>query len=292
MEWQQLEYFRAVAQTEHFTKAAELLVISQPALSRSITKLEEELGVLLFDRLGRNVRLNSFGRVFLKHVERAIHEIHSGIEEINQLKDPASGTIALAFLLSLGLNILPDIIRKFNHEYPRVEFRLYQSATPFILKYLLDGEADLCLTGPVNNQPGISWHKLIDEELFAYLPADHRLARQSTVRLAELAAEPFISLKRGYGMRTLTETFCEQAGFVPQIKFEGDDVATIVGLVSSGLGVTLIPTFSGIDSARIKRLPISEPLCQREVGLAWQEERILSPSVELFRSFVMNQFDG
>jgi DNA-binding transcriptional LysR family regulator len=110
------------------------------------------------------------------------------------------------------------------------------------------------------------------------------------LRLAELAAEPFISLKRGYGMRTLTETFCEQAGFVPQIKFEGDDVATIVGLVSSGLGVTLIPTFSGIDSAKIKRIPISEPLCQREIGLAWQRERILSPSVELFRNFVINQF--
>ena len=108
MEWQQLEYFRIVAKTEHFRKAAELLNISQPALSRSIKKLEEELGICLFDRIGRSVKLNQFGRVFLKRVENGLNEISYGVEEINHLKNPYTGTVSIAFLQTFGISILPE----------------------------------------------------------------------------------------------------------------------------------------------------------------------------------------
>ncbi|MBE1446499.1 LysR substrate-binding domain-containing protein [Paenibacillus sp. OAS669] len=91
-------------------------------------------------------------------------------------------------------------------------------------------------------------------------------------------------------MRTLTDRLCGLAGFAPKIKFEGDDVATVSVLVSSGLGVTLIPFFTGIDSSKIKRLHVTEPLCKREIGLAWVEDRTLSPSAELFRTFIIEQF--
>ncbi len=291
MEWQQLEHFRAVARAEHFTRAAERLAVSQPALSRSIAKLEEELGVRLFDRLGRSIRLNEFGRILLERADRAFAEIENGVQAIRQMNDPLTGTVSLAFLLSLGLNILPEIIGKFNRAYPNVEFRLFQNATPSILKLLTGGEVELCLTGAANDQPGVAWRKLIDEELFAYLPAAHHLASRAALRLDELAAEPFISFKRGYGMRELTERFCHEAGFAPRIAFEGDDVATVVGLVSSGLGVSLIPSFSGSDAAKIKRISVTEPLCRREIGLAWLKERTLTPSVELFRDFVIGMYD-
>ncbi|OXM88292.1 LysR family transcriptional regulator [Paenibacillus rigui] len=291
MEWQQLEYFRVVAKTEHFTKAAEELVISQPALSRSITKLEEELGVALFDRVGRSVQLNPMGKLFLKRVERALQEIQDGIEEIYQFHDPHAGTVSLAFLMTFGLHILPDLIGKFNRMYPRVEFLLYQNPTTTILAQLLHSEVDLCIVGPLGNQQrSVVWHKLLEEELFIYVPSGHPLADRASVRLEEVAEEPFISFKKGYGMRTLTDEFCRQAGFVPRIKFEGDDVATAAGLVSAGLGITLIPAFTGIDASKIKQLRIAEPRCRREIGLAWIEDRRLSPSAERFRRFIMEQF--
>jgi DNA-binding transcriptional LysR family regulator len=290
MEWQQLEYFRIVARTEHFTKAAEQLSISQPALSRAITNLETEVGVMLFDRIGRNVRLNSFGKVFLKHVDCALNEVQKGIAAVTQLNDPATGVIALGFLLSLGLNVLPDLIGKFNRQYPRVELHLYENVTVNILKQLVSGEVDLCLTSLFPPQPGIAWTPLFTEELYAYLPVNHPLAQRPSVRLAELATEPFIGFKKRYGMRTLMEQFCQAAGFTPFIKLEGGDVATIIGLVSSGLGVALIPKLVGIDSAKIKGLPISKPLCRREIGLAWLHERELPPSVALFREFLITQF--
>jgi DNA-binding transcriptional LysR family regulator len=291
MEWQQLEYFRVVARTEHFTKAAQSLAISQPALSRSITNLEEEIGILLFDRLGRTVRLNSYGEVFLKHVENALGEIEQGIKAVNQLNNPATGVVSLAFLVSLGLNILPDMIGKFSPIYPGVEFRLFENVTPYILKDLINGKVDLCLTSPFEKQPGIVWHKLLDEDLYAYLPVSHPLASKSNIRLEELKDEAFIGLKKSYSMRTLLDKFCGQAGFTPEVKFEGGDLATVVGLVSSGLGVAVIPKFTGVDSSKVQCLPITHPICQREIGLAWLGERRLSPSVKLFKDFVVHQFE-
>ena len=98
------------------------------------------------------------------------------------------------------------------------------------------------------------------------------------MRLEELAQDPFISFKKGYGMRTLTDQFCAQAGFAPHVVFEGEDVATVSVLVSSGIGVTLIPSFRGITPSKIKKLRVTEPVCRREIGLAWLKGRALSPS--------------
>ena len=129
MEWQQLEYFCVVAKTEHFRKAAELLNISQPALSRSIKKLEEELGICLFDRIGRSVKLNQFGRVFLKRVENGLNEISYGVEEINHLKNPYTGTCLLLFYRRLeslfclkSFGILMNNIPLWKFNFTRITF--------------------------------------------------------------------------------------------------------------------------------------------------------------------------
>lgn len=290
MEWQQLEYFRVVAKIEHFRKSAELLAVSQPALSRSIHKLEEELGVTLFERTGRSVQLNKFGRLFLKRVENGLNEISIGIQEINQLKNPYTGNVSLAFLQTLGITILPEIISNFNKQYPHVEIQLYQNKTLNSIQQLLNREVDLCLISSFEENPNITWHPLMDEELFLYVPANHRFASKSSVVLSELSDDNFIGFKKGLGMRGVINNFCEKAGFTPRIKFEGEDVSTLAGLVSSGLGVTIIPAFHGISSDKIKQISISEPYCHREIGIAWLNEHTLSPSADLFRTFVIELF--
>ncbi|MFB5281722.1 LysR family transcriptional regulator [Peribacillus sp. Hz7] len=290
MEWQQLEYFRVVAKTEHFRKSAELLAISQPALSRSIHKLEEELGVTLFERAGRSVQLNKFGRLFLKRVESGLNEISIGIQEINQLKNPYTGNVSLAFLQTLGITILPEIISSFNKQYPHVEIQLYQNKTLSSIQQLLNREVDLCLISSFEHNPNITWHPLMDEELFLYVPANHRFASKSSVALSELSDDNFISFKKGLGMRGVINNFCEKAGFTPRIKFEGEDVSTLAGLVSSGLGVTIIPAFHGISSNKIKQISISKPYCHREIGIAWLNGHTLSPSADLFRTCVIEMF--
>lgn len=293
MEWQQLEYFRVVAKTEHFRKAAELLAISQPALSRSITKLEEELGILLFDRTGRTVQLNKFGRLFLKRVENGLNEIAIGVEEINQFKNPYTGTVSLAFLQTLGTSIVPEIISCFNKQYPQVEIQLYQNKIFNNIQQLINREIDLCLISPVGGEnPKIIWHPLFNEELFLYVPADHRFAERTTLSLSELSEDYFIGFKKELGMHEIINNLCEKAGFTPKIKFEGEDVSTMAGLVSAGLGVTIIPAFHGISSGKIKQISLSEPYCFREIGLAWLNGNTLSPSVELFRTYVIENFES
>ncbi|MEW9577359.1 LysR family transcriptional regulator [Bacillus toyonensis] len=290
MEWQQLEYFCVVAKTEHFRKAAEQLSISQPALSRSINKLEQELGVPLFDRSGRSVQINKFGRLFLNRVEKGLNEISIGVQEIEELKNPYTGTVSIAFLQTLGITILPEIISNFNKRYPHVEFQLYQNKILSSIQQLLNKEVDLCLINSFETNEKIKWHPLIDEELFLYVPADHKFAKRSSVALKELANDNFIGFKKGLGMRGIIHNICENAGFIPRIKFEGEDVFTLAGLVSSGLGVTIIPEFNGISSEKIKKISISEPVCNRQIGIAWLSDNTLSPSAELFRKFVIELF--
>lgn len=292
MEWQQLEYFRVVAKTEHFRKAAELLSISQPALSRSITKLEEELGISLFDRTGRSVQLNKFGRIFLHRVENGLNEIALGVQEINQLKDPYTGTLSLAFLPNLGTSILPEIIGHFNKEYPHVEIQLYQNKILDSVDQLLKREVDLCLISRVGAHPAITWHPLFEEELFLYVPATHRFANRTSIALHEIAGDPFIAFKKELGMREIINHFCEKAGISPVIRFEGEDVPTMAGLVSAGLGVTIIPPFHGISSDKIKQIQITKPDCYRGIGLAWLNGGTLSPSADLFRNYVIELFDN
>lgn len=292
MEWQQLEYFRVVAKTEHFRKAAELLSISQPALSRSITKLEEELGISLFDRTGRSVKLNKFGRIFLYRVENGLNEIALGVQEINQLRDPYTGTLSLAFLPNLGTSILPEIIGHFNKEYPHVEIQLYQNKILDSVEQLLKREVDLCLISRVGDHPAITWHPLFEEELFLYVPATHRFANRTSVALHEIAGDPFIAFKKELGMREIINQFCEKARISPVIRFEGEDVPTMAGLVSAGLGVTIIPPFHGISSDKIKQISITEPDCYRGIGLAWLNGGTLSPSADLFRNYVIELFNN
>lgn len=290
MEWQQLEYFCVVAKTEHFHKAAELLNISQPALSRSIKKLEAELGISLFERVGRSVKLNKFGYAFLKRVENGLNEISIGVQEINQLKNPYTGTVSIAFLQTLGISILPEIVRDFSEQYPHVEIQLYQNNILPSIQQLLDREVDLCLITAVTGHPGINWQSLFDEELFLYVPTNHRLAERSSVSLSEIGKENFIAFKKEMGMREVINNFCEEAGFTPVIKFEGEDVPTLAGLVSAGLGITIIPEFAGIISGKVKKVSISEPYCHREIGLAWLKGNTLTPSGDLFRKCVIELF--
>ncbi|WP_082191053.1 LysR substrate-binding domain-containing protein [Peribacillus loiseleuriae] len=120
-----------------------------------------------------------------------------------------------------------------------------------------------------------------------YVPVNHRFASRSSIALNELSDDTFIGFKEGLGIREIINNFCEEAGFTPVIKFEGEDVSTLAGLVSSGLGVTIIPAFHGISSEKIKQISISKPYCHREIGLAWLNQNTLLPSAELFRTFVI-----
>jgi DNA-binding transcriptional LysR family regulator len=290
MEWQQLEYFQIVAETQHFTRAAEILSITQPTLSRSIAKLESELGVPLFERKGRQVILNQFGRMFYKRTSRVLKEMSEAKQEILDLIDPDHGEISFAFLKSLGISNVPKIIHHFLKQYPSVNFNFYQNSRDKMFEQLVSGEIDLCLSSINDAYPGIEWVKLWSEEMFVFVSNEHHLAHQKIVSIHELAHEKFIVLKQGNSSRTTFDSIFKQAGLIPNITFEGDEIFSVLGFVSENLGITLHPKISGVNMVNLNCLRINESILHREIGIAWNKLKYLSPVANRFKQFLIEYY--
>lgn len=288
MEWNQIQYFRTVAATEHFTRASEILSISQPALSRAISKLEEELGVPLFDRHGRNVVLNKYGKMFLHRVERSIHEINLGKQEIRDITRPEHGTVSLAFIHSLGVSFIPKILSSFLNQYPHVKFNLSQAGSEQVNEQLLSEETDIALVSYILDYKEFYWETLWEEELFLIVSVHHPLAQYEECDLIDVENEPFIAFKNGYGLRTITDNLCEQAGFIPEVMFEGEDIGTVAGLVEANLGVSIVPDLKVLDKSKIALLRIKKPVCKRQIGITWKRGRYLSPVTKKFIDYIRN----
>ena len=149
---------------------------------------------------------------------------------------------------------MPELLNAFHKIHPSVNFQLSQKASSYILSDLAEGIVDLCLSLPPHKQQGFEWINLLDEELFLIVPEDHRFASQICISLAEVSEDPFIILKHGFGLRSVTERVCQEVGFSPKILFEGDEVATVVGFVAAGFGISLIPYIEGMNLKKVKLL--------------------------------------
>jgi DNA-binding transcriptional LysR family regulator len=292
MDLQQLKYFQTIARLQNMSRAAEELYVAQPSLSRAIARLEDELGAPLFDRLGRQIRLNQLGRVFLRRVEQAFAELEEGKREIADMAGLEQGQISLAVLYTVGAQLLPEMLGAFRKDHPAIRFQLSQNASSVIISQLRKGEIDLCISFPRPEQADIGWAPLRTEEIFLAVPPTHRLAGRASIYLSEVAQEPFVSLKREYGLRQMTDHFCQQAGIEPTITFEGDELVMVRGLVAAGLGVAFIPALAlrNASEPTVSCLRIADFPCQRTIGLAWLQERYLAASVQLFRQFVIAYF--
>jgi DNA-binding transcriptional LysR family regulator len=290
MELQQLEYFRVVARTQHVSQAAEELGITQPALSRAISRLERDLGVSLFDHHGRSVRLNRYGQAFLQYVERSLTALDQGRREIAELSDRDAGVIAFGFAHALGTRVVPDLIAGFRQQHPRARFQLVQNASHIILAELEAGNVDLALVSPMPPAgERIESIELASEELVLAVPHDHRFSRRASVRLHELHDDTFVCLRQGYGLRALTDEFCKRAGFTPKIAFEGEEIATLRGLVAVGLGVAIIPA-AAQAAERTPEVHIAEPQCKRSMGLLWDPSRYHPQLAQQFRHHIITAF--
>jgi DNA-binding transcriptional LysR family regulator len=292
MDLQQLKYFQTIARLENMSRAAEELYVAQPSLSRAIARLEEELGAPLFDRLGRQIHLNQLGRVFLHRVEQAFAELEAGKREVADMAGLEQGLVGLAVLYTVGAQLLPEILGAFRKDHPSIRFHLFQNGAHAMINQLRKGEIDLCISSPKPEQSDIGWAPLRTEEIFLAVSPHHRLAGRDSIYLSEVAHDPFISLKREYGLREMTDHFCQQAGFEPRITFEGDEIVMVRGLVAAELGVAFIPALAlrNASEPTVSCLHISDFPCQRTIGLAWLQERYLTASVQLFRQFVIEYF--
>lgn len=294
MDLLQMKYFATVAQTGNVTRAAELLNIAQPSLSTTIARLENDLGVPLFDRRGRRIVLNQFGKSFLQRVRHVFRELDEGRRELADMAGLDFGVVTIGTTTS---QIVPDIFGEFMTLHPNVRFKLFQVGGKLeIPNKLANGEIDFCISSlPIEHPIGkleIDEERLTTEEIYLAVPPMHRLAGKRSIRLGEVKNEKFISYTQEEGFRDIINGFCQQSDFLPNVVFESSSTETICRLVRTGVGIAFLPSFwwnAGLTDGLI-RLRIAGHALTRSIRLSWLKGRYLSLAAQDFRTFITNYF--
>lgn len=287
MELLQLQYFLAVARLEHVTEAARNLHVTQSSLSKTIQRLEEDLGVPLFDRVGRNLRLNEFGSRFLRRAERALFELEQGKQELSDLSHPEHNTLELAVTTA---STLPNILREFRKKRPDIQFHVQMLTTKEMVTLLDRGEVDFCLSSPPLEGDDIECQVVFIDPILVAVPKGHRLADRSSVSLIELRDEWFVGVKSGYGTRDLIDSVCQSVGFTPKYVYEGDEPARLITLVEAEIGLAFIPSTARNSREDIRYLQIENHELVREIALIWHKSRYISHAALEFREVVAEYF--
>ncbi|HCI2742592.1 TPA: LysR family transcriptional regulator [Pseudomonas aeruginosa] len=246
MELRHLRYFIAVAEELHFGRAAERLGISQPPLSQQIQALEEEIGARLFERTNRRVELTDAGRLFLDESRQVLAQVDKAVLLARRAHLGELGELKIGFTSSAPFtSTIPSSIHAFRKAYPDVHLDLQEMSSRQVLKALLEESLQVGVIRPLALPDAVHWVELFREPLVPVLRADHPLAAGSEdgLAIAALAEEPFVFFPRSYGTGLYDQVIAltRQAGFSPRIAQEASEAMTIIGLVSAGLGVSILP---------------------------------------------------
>ena len=296
METRQIQYFLEVAKREHVTDAADALHVAQSSVSRQIFNLEDELGVELFIREGRNVRLTPLGRIFYERMKQVWNMMGDAKREVEEYLNPEKGTVRIAFPISMAAHTLPSIIYAFRTRYPEAKFQMSNALYWDLIDGVINGEYNLAMIAPMPNQEKekkIKGATLFTENIVALLPIHHPLADREFIRLRDLKNAPFCVLPEGFIFREQVVQACNDVGFSPQIAFEGKDIDALKGLVSAGLGVALMPEMTLVDNTPRSTVivPLSDTNLTRTVGVIYPTQRNLLPTEELFYNFLLETYE-
>ncbi|MGX7419782.1 LysR family transcriptional regulator [Carnobacterium gallinarum] len=290
MNLKQLYYFKTLAKTEHMTQAAELLSITQPSLSHSMTELEKELGAFLFEKTGRNIRLTKYGEFFLSYVERSLNELEQGEKALKELVSPDEGQIDLAFIYTLGPYFAPLLLQEFKQveAHKKISFSFYQGNTKNILHNLKTEKTDIALCSMITPDNQIHFEPIAEEEIVLIVPLNHPLATLDSIDLADTAAYPFISFNKKSGIRPTIDAMLAEVNVVPKIVCEVEEDHTMAGFVAFGHGIGILPRISALDYYDVKIIHITNPSYQRYIYVATLKNHYLSPATRIFRDFIVD----
>jgi DNA-binding transcriptional LysR family regulator len=280
-----LALLRAVAEEGNLTRAAATLGVPQPTASRWLAMLSSQLGTPVVVPDGRGIRLSRAGAYLAEAADRALSVLAAGVRQAVDEGDPEHGHVVLAFMQTLGEHLVPGLLRAFRREHPHIRFSLLQGPHEELRDHVRSGRADLAFTAPLPGPGEFAKVTLKEQQLVVTVPTEHRLAGRNWVRMADLAREPSVGMKPGYGLRRITDELAEAARFLPILAFEGDDVDTLRGLIAAGLGVAVLPEAEPTPRPGTVEIPL-RPKATRNIGLIWAADRPLAPAAMAFRDFV------
>jgi LysR family transcriptional regulator, hydrogen peroxide-inducible genes activator len=241
MEIHQLRYVCAIAETGNFSRAAERCQITQPSLSQQVLKLEDDLGVKLFDRLGRSVRLTEAGRAFIPHARAILEHIDVARSSVADKNADLRGSIAVGVIPTIAPYLMPSYIASFAKRYPDAKLRIIEETTSVLVEGLRDLSIDVAILALPLRHKNIELFPIRTEPLFAVLRKDHPRASAESMSVKDLREESFVMLRDGHCFRDLSIDTCTHARVTPNIAFESGQFSSLLGMVAAGVGVSLIP---------------------------------------------------
>jgi DNA-binding transcriptional LysR family regulator len=283
-----LRYFVTLAHWEHYTKAAAELSITQPSLSHAISSLEQELGVNLFEKEGRNIVLTKYGRLFLADVEKSMEILEAGIKTL-KYAGIGEGTIDLGFLRTLGTDVVPGFISGYQKEYAdrNVNFNLNTGVTEDLLSGLKSKKYDLVLCSKLPKEPSIEFIPVAQEKLVLIVPENHPLAIRNSITLTETLQYPQIIFSKRSALRPIIDELFDIAGGYPEVVYEIKEDQVIAGFVSKGFGIAVVPDMPILETMNVKKLEINSPNWQRNFYLAFLKDKYISPAAQTFKNYII-----
>jgi DNA-binding transcriptional LysR family regulator len=258
-----MRVLREVAVRGSFSAAAEALSFTQSAISQQIAALERETGAVLVERSARGVRLTDAGRALVRHTDAVLARLTEAEAELEAIAGLRGGRVRMAAFESAAATLMPPAIAEFRSRHPAVELSMVLAEPEDALPQLRSGELELAVvfdggTAESVSHEGLELVELLEDPLYLVMSADHPLARKRTIRLADLAQEPWIGGPADCECTALIRRSCAVAGYDPRITFEIDDYGAVQGLVAAGVGVSLI--------AEMGLSPVRDDIVVRSLG--------------------------
>ena len=275
MDTQALSAFMEVADTASFSKAAERLFLSQPAVSKRIATLEDQLGVSLFDRVGRQISLTDAGRALLPYARRVLHEIEDGRRALSKLNERVEGRLSIGTSHHIGLHRLPPVLRAYTLAYPEVDLDIQFMDSEVACEAVIAGKLELgIVTLPSQPLPQLKSRLVWPDPLAVVVAPGHPLAALKKPKLGDLAEHAAVLPDEATYTHRIVTAALTQHGLKPRIRLATNYLETLKMLVMIGLGWSVLPR-SMLDKDLIA-LPIRELSLERELGVVWHEKRTLS----------------
>lgn len=284
-----LRYFVQLAETKHYTRAAEQLCITQPSLSHAINQLENELGVPLFEKSGRNTELTRFGEHFLTCARKTLETLDEGVEELKRVSR-GEGLIRLGLLRTLGVDYVPELVSRYLRENPgkQLRFTFETGMTNSLLEGLMERRYDLVFASKPPAELGLTSVAVERQDLVLIVPRGHPLASRHSISLGETLPYPQVYFSKGSGLRPVVDELFSRAGGEPNIAYEIDEDQVIAGLVARGFGIAVVPYMDLLMRLDLKIIQIASPVWERNFYMVSDDRAWQTPAVRNFRQYVLN----
>jgi LysR family hydrogen peroxide-inducible transcriptional activator len=268
MEFHQLRYVCAIADTGNFSRAAERCQVAQPSLSQQVLKLEEELGTKLFDRLGRSIRLTEAGRTFIPRARTILEQMEAARTTAADQNTDFRGSVAVGVIPTVAPYLIPSYAARFAKKYPDAKLRIVEETTSVLVEGLRDLSLDVAILALPLRHKDLELFPIRTEPLFAALSAHHPRASAKSLALKDLRGESFVMLRDGHCFRDLSIDTCTRARVTPHIVFESGQFSSLLGMVAAGVGVSLVPEMAMDRNIACRYVRVSDPQATRTIVTA------------------------